>query len=178
MINEKLYWEDRYKNGHGSGYGSYGVQLVKKLGWIKALDGISSISEYGCGDFNFGKRVMELFPSASYTGTDLSELIVEKNQRLYPFAKFTTELEIPPADLVMCVDVVFHIFDEGELNTVLNKLDRAWTKYLVLTAYERDADLESNHVKIRKFNPERFGSPILREIIEEDGSLYFYIFKK
>lgn len=174
---EKSYWNSRYQSGHNSGYGSYGEQLSFKLGQLKKLEGIKSITEIGCGDFNFGKRVMELFPEASYTGNDISDFIIEKNTALYPFATFTTSEDVPPADLVICVDVLLHVYDKEEADKLLDRLEKLWTKYLVVTAYERDEEMVG-HVRIRTFDYKRFGEPIVREVVEHDGLLYFYIFKK
>ncbi len=177
MEYEKNYWDNRYKNGQDSGAGSYGEQLQHKLRLLSELKDINSISEFGCGDFNFGKHILEIFPNAIYTGMDVSEFIVEKNRELYPKYNFTSVGLLPKADLVLCVDVLFHVIYPDEVEEILKNLEQAWTKYLVITAYERDED-KFNHVRIRKFDYERFGQPIVREIVEEDGSLYIYVFKK
>lgn len=171
------FWEERYKNGTTSGYGSYGVQLQKKLDWLQDLD-VKTISEVGCGDFNFGRHLMMMYPDAQYTGFDISQFIVDRNQGLYPYAKFTNKPQLPKADLVLCVDVLFHVMEDTEVENILKSLDKLWTKYLCVTAYERNEDLNSHHVRIRKFDPSRFGTPIVREIVEEDGSLYFYLWEK
>lgn len=171
------YWDERYKNGLTSGYGSYGEQLQKKLNWLEELD-IKTITEVGCGDFNFGRHLLMMYPDARYTGYDISPFIVNRNQGLYPYASFTNDPKLPKADLVMCIDVLFHVLDDAECETLLNNLDKLWTKYLCITAYERDEDLNSHHVKIRKFDPARFGTPIIRETVEEDGDLKFYLFKR
>ena len=177
MINEKDYWNARYSQGGNSGYGSYDEQLDKKLAWILPLD-FDSICEVGCGDFNFGKNILRMHP-AKYLGLDISEYIVNKNKEDYPLFNFEVfnYHNAEPADLVLCVDVLFHIIEDKDVDRMLSELDRVWTKYLVITAYERDEKFE-NHVRIRKFDPSRFGTPIVREVVEEDGTLYFYIFKK
>ena len=175
-MNEKDYWNKRYHTGGSSGYGSYGEQLEKKLDWITPLE-YKTITEVGCGDFNFGKNLLERHP-ATYTGLDIAQIIIERNSNYYPEHRFLEMgKEIPRADLILCVDVLYHILDDNEYKQMLNQLDKAWTKYLVLTAYERDED-KDNHVRIRKFDPKQFGVPILREIVEENGQLYFYIFKR
>lgn len=174
---ETAYWNDRYNRGGNSGYGSYGDQMTQKVNWITPLD-FETVTEVGCGDFNFGSHILLNHP-AQYLGLDISEVVIDHNREIYPgrqrFQIFNGE--IPPADLLMCVDVLFHIINDEELELMLDKLEKAWTKYLVITAYERDEEFH-NHVRIRKFDYKRFGEPILREVIEEDGSLYFYIFKK
>ncbi len=182
---EKSYWNLRYSGGvpqdSTSGYGSYGVQLHRKLSWMKEFiedHEVSKIVEFGCGDFNFGRGVLALFPFSDYLGLDVSDVIVQRNQELFKAFKFKniTE-EAPEADLVMCVDVLFHVIEDDEVNKLLNRIEKSWTKYLVISAYERDEEMH-NHVRIRKFDYARFGEPVLRKIVEEDGELYFYIFKK
>ncbi len=181
-MDSKKYWDDRYAAGGTSGYGSYGEQLDKKLRWIFPLRDITTITEVGCGDFNFGMHLCTIFPKATYYGLDISPTIIERNRKLYPKAKFATidpEIDFPPADLLLCVDVLFHIMTAEETEALLQKLEKSWTKYLVITAYERDEEMNpAGHVRIRKFDYKRFGEPIVREIVEEDGSLYFYIYDK
>lgn len=176
-MNAKTYWNWRYSRGYSSGDGSYGKQLQKKLQWLSGLN-INSISEIGCGDFNFGESLMKMYPGIQYFGQDISNVIIEKNKEKYPNVKFSSLMEdVPPADMVMCVDVLFHILDIEDYEAVLNKLESIWTNYLVITAYEKDLDLK-NHINERKFDYKRFGEPIIREVVEEDGTLYFYLFKK
>src|SRR5689334_11892430 len=108
MEYEKSYWDKRYAEGGNSGYGSYGDQLAKKLNWLRGLD-VYSISEIGCGDFNFGKSVIELFPGSKYYGYDISRVIIAQNQAKYPEQVFTSSPVLPQSDLLLCVDVLFHI---------------------------------------------------------------------
>lgn len=177
MTDSKQFWNNRYATGGNSGYGSYGEQLAWKLGWLSGLN-IKTISEIGCGDFNFGKNLLDIYPYAKYTGEDFSDVIVEKNKKLFPEQTFTTNLdEVPPADLLLCVDVLFHVLDGEELKKLLLELNYRWIKYLAITAYERDEYL-GTHVVVRKFDYKQFGEPIIREVVEEDGELYFYLFKK
>ncbi len=176
MASEQ-YWDNRYSGGGNSGDGSYGEALQRKLDWLTGLDGVKSITDVGCGDFNFGKHLLELYPDAHYIGTDISEFIIQKNKKDFPQYVFTNTPDIPPADLILCTDVLLHVLTDEELESLLSKLEKVWTKYLVLTAYERDEEM-TNHVRIRKFDYKRFGEPVLREVCEEDGQMYFYIFRK
>lgn len=177
-MDSQEYWENRYRSGGNSGYGSYGDQLARKLAWLKNLEGIKTISEIGCGDMNFGSNLLKIYPKAKYVGSDISRGIVTQNQGRYPEHIFTTEnSEVPPADLVLCIDVLFHVLDDRELAELYKLLDKKWTKYLAITAYERDEYMEG-HVRIRRFNPRMFGIPVIREVVEADGQLYFYLFKR
>src|ERR1051326_1991766 len=129
---ETSFWNKRYSEGGNSGAGSYGPTLEKKLGWLSKLE-VNSISEIGCGDFNFGWRLLKLFPKASYFGTDISDIIINRLTDTYPQYTFKLGDEIPPADLVLCVDVLLHVIDDAEVEPLLQKLEKAWTKYLVIT---------------------------------------------
>src|SRR4051812_32210706 len=110
LPDAKNYWNSRYAGGGNSGYGSYDEQLGKKLKWLDGLRGIKTISEIGCGDFNFGSNLLKLYPNASYVGYDISDVVIQKNKLKYPDVNFTTiPREVPPADLVLCIDVFFHV---------------------------------------------------------------------
>lgn len=175
---EKSYWNLRYGAGGNSGYGSYGEQLTRKLNWLLPMK-FESICEVGCGDFNFGSHILaEHQECKKYVGLDISDTIIRKNQKLFPQHTFEVfEGFIYPADLLMCVDVLFHIIDDDDAERMIQDLEKAWKKYLVITAYERDEE-KHNHVRIREFDYKRFGEPLVREVVEADGMLYFYIFKK
>lgn len=179
VLDPRQYWNERYKRGGNSGDGSYGGQLEKKLNFLKGLD-IESITEIGCGDFNFGKHLMEMYPNATYNGTDVSEEILERNRKEYPQYNFYPSGGYnPPADLLLCIDVLFHITYGDEYENMLWTLQKDWKKYLAVTAYEyAQTDGLAPHVKIRPFNYHMFGEPIIREVIEEEGQMYFYLFKR
>lgn len=177
IVDPREYWNNRYADGGNSGYGSYGEQLEKKLKWLSGLD-VESITEIGCGDFHFGSELLKIYPNAKYNGCDISEVILKKNRELYPQHNFYPAGGYnPPADLLLCIDVLFHITYADEYANMLDTLEKTWTKYLAVTGYERDESL-GNHVRIRPFDYKRFGEPIIREIVEEDGEMYFYLFKK
>lgn len=176
-MSVQSYWDRRYTEGvWKSGYGSYGEQLKKKLKWLSGLD-IKSVSEVGCGDFNFGKHLLEIYPHALYAGHDISNVIIERNRIDYPQYFFYTRKDIASADLLLCIDVLFHVLDDEEYEQILDILEKKWTKYLAITAYEEE-QYSSPHLKIRKFDYKRFGKPIIRKVVEKEGSLYFYLWKK
>lgn len=176
-IDEKKYWDDRYYGGYTSGPASYGGQLVRKVQYIKDnVRDIKNITDIGCGDFTLGAKLCAMFPTASYLGMDISAVVVERNKGLYPRGQFQVMSDIPKSDLLLCVDVLFHVLDDEECEKLIDNLHNSWDNYLVITAYERNEE-KTNHVRIRKFPVEKFGTPIFKEEIEE-GGLYLYIFKK
>lgn len=177
-MESKLYWNLRYSQGGNSGYGSYGEQLEKKLKWLKPFH-VKKICEIGCGDFNFGKNLIPLLGAEKYEGYDISEQIIAINKENFPY--YTWGVYDKPvttdADMLLCVDVLLHVMDDKDYEQLLDNLEKAWNKYLVITAYEYDG-IKNDHLNIRNFDYKRFGEPIIREIVEEDGSLYFYLFEK
>lgn len=178
---ERAYWNRRYREGYDSGAGSYGEAMLRKVEWLRELQGVRTITEIGCGDFSFGSHLLSKIPHARYRGFDISDVIVQRNRQLYAgdrvsFYGLSGEL-IPPADLVLCVDVLFHIADDDAYAAMLQVLRQSWRKYLAVSAYEYDG-IRQGHVHIRKFDPSIFGKPLLREVTEADGEMRFYIFEK
>jgi len=51
---------------------------------------------------------------------DTSQVVIERNRIKFPNYEFNlpTEKEIPSADLLLCVDVLFHIVEENELQDI------------------------------------------------------------
>lgn len=180
---EREYWNRRYEefHPHSSGTGSYGEAMTRKVDALAALPFVSSVVEIGCGDFNFGRHLMDRFPDATYLGFDVSDEIIQRNGRWYelPRVHFQKAIscDMARADLLLCVDVLFHVIEDSDYEEMLKVLARSQWKYLAITAYEYDGP-SSSHVRIRKFDPSIFGEPILQETIEADGNLQFYIFKR
>lgn len=180
---EKCYWDSRYANGGDSGAGSQPGPIEKKVQWLSRLDWVSSVVEIGCGDFQFGRRLMDRLPMARYWGYDVSQVIVDRNQKMYglprvQFAQVPEADDLPATDLLMCVDVLFHVIDDRDYDYVIRRLAESKWRYLAVTAYEYDGP-SSPHLRIRKFDPSvMYGELIFREVIEEDGNLMFYLFQR
>lgn len=185
---EQKYWNDRYANHdpRGSGGGSYGEAMWRRAEVLAALPGVKSIVEIGCGDFNFGKHLTDRLPTVKYDGYDISDVVIDRNAARFETSSPRVEFHhygrgiseaIAKPDLLLCVDVLFHIISSDEYQGTLIMLERMWTKYLAVTAYEYDGQ-RLGHIHIRKFHPLRFGVPILQETTEEDGDMQLYIFKK
>lgn len=178
MLVEKDYWNGRYASNGTSGEGSYGDKLNNKLEVIKQLEEPLTIFEVGCGDFNFGKNIKQLFPKSKYRGVDISEVVVKRNTSLYGSKSISFSVSTgvyDKAELVMCVDVLFHIIRDEDYNNVLNGLKSAWVKHLVITACE-DKRESAEHMNIRPFDPSFFGTPAIRQLV--DVGTYLYVFSK
>ena len=91
---------------------------------------------------------------------------------------FTTKFPHFNYDLTPCIDVLYHVLDENEYLALLINLKQAlrFGKYLALTAYEKEQPT-APHLKIRKFDYKQFGKPIIRKIVEKEGSQYFYLYE-
>lgn len=123
-MNEKDYWEKRYKDGATSGKGSIGKMRLWKWNVIKKyLNTIDDVLDVGCGDLSFWSNL----DCKSYIGIDISPYIISKNQEERPNWKlicstadiFHSNIE---SRIVLCFDVLFHIINEKSYLTTLKNL--------------------------------------------------------
>mgnify|MGYP003338269088 CR=1 FL=1 len=115
--------------GMGSGGGS---TIKAALPYKKFLERflrdheIKSIVDLGCGDWQFSRFID--FAYASYKGFDVANTVVRENQK--NFASDTVSFEcfknyevLPPADLLVCKDVLQHLSND-EVKKALSILPR------------------------------------------------------
>lgn len=124
--DERAYWDERYVRGLTSGPGSAGAEAAWKVDQIlQACRGreIRSILDLGCGDGAIGRAVMAGLPGARYLGVDQAPSAVAHCRALAPEGAVYSEGDIcaPPTaedgisplspryDLVLCLDVLFHL---------------------------------------------------------------------
>ena len=178
-MDSQNHWDERYRKGGDSGYGSYGEQLNLKLRLIRNnIKDIKNIVDFGCGDFNFGLHVLGIFPDVYYFGIDQSIEIIQRNSSLYKHSFQQNNRLIIGADLILCVDVLLHILNEKDEKNIIDDLKKHWRKYLVISAFDHDGESEPNgQAVMRRFPEELFGKPIVKELLEPNG-MYFYIWKK
>ncbi|PWR19826.1 class I SAM-dependent methyltransferase [Zavarzinia compransoris] len=102
--------------GRSSGPGSDAFYNIPYRGFLEAfirLNGIGSIVDIGCGDWQFSRYVN--FRGARYLGLDVVESVVARNKRLFSsanvdFAVAPPGLEaLPAADLLIMKDVLQHL---------------------------------------------------------------------
>lgn len=128
------YWNKRYRGGVDSGGGSRGS--YRKWKW-KIINGYvdvktKSVLDVGCGDLQFlkGRKF------GSYLGFDISPYIIAKNQGLRPDLELAvrdvtiTHKGQPRYDVVLCMDLLFHIMDENGFVRLLENLNRWTGEYL------------------------------------------------
>jgi hypothetical protein len=152
----KSYWEVRYKNGGNSGSGSY-----EKFAEFKATilnefiikNNISKMIELGCGDGN----QLGYFSVKEYFGYDVSKTAISicknryKSDESKHFAIYGNEMEF--AELVISLDVLYHLVEFYIFEDYMFKLFKHSTKYVIIYS-SNDESLNKpleKHIKHRKF---------------------------
>jgi len=127
-MNEQ-YWNERYRSGIDSGKGSVGKYRAWKWQGIDHYVDVrkSSVLDVGCGDLQFwlGRDCN------NYIGIDISQVIIERARAKRPkwtfFLTDATERFPFEADVVLCMDLVFHIMTEEKLVRLLSNL-KSWAQ--------------------------------------------------
>lgn len=153
----KEYWDERYRSGGDSGTGSYGDLADFKADYIHAFlakHPVQTVLEFGCGDGN----QLRLMRYPRYLGLDVSAAAVERCAKIFrddPTKRFLVYTpgsltNLPPADLVLCLDVLYHITDEEEFRTTLRDIFASAAKYVILyTSLEKPPGDEPVHIRHR-----------------------------
>lgn len=149
------YWENRYATGGNSGAGSYGNLAQFKadiLNDFVQCNGIQSVIEFGCGDGN----QLSLSKYPRYTGFDVSATAIDmcknrfKGDATKQFYLMSESNSEQMAELVLSLDVIFHLVEDAVYFEYIQKLFRSSIKYVVI--YADDVDNETVfHIRSRKF---------------------------
>lgn len=153
----KDYWEKRYMKGGDSGVGSYGNFAEFKAEVInRFVDAhqVQSVIEFGCGDGN----QLGLAKYPTYLGFDISSAAVLRCRELFKSDRhksfsLTTEYSGETADLVLSLDVIFHLVEEDVFEQYMRKLFNASNRYVIIYSSNTDDNqgYEGSHVRHRKF---------------------------
>jgi SAM-dependent methyltransferase len=152
----KEYWNERYRSGGDSGAGSYGDLADFKADYIHgflAKHPVESVLEFGCGDGN-QLRLMR-FPR--YLGLDVSDAAVERCTGIFRedatkrFQVYTPGVlrDVPRADLVLCLDVLYHITDDADYLATLRDIFASSAKYVILYTILDEYPAGSPHGRTR-----------------------------
>jgi SAM-dependent methyltransferase len=205
FIGSAAYWEQRYAKGGNSGAGSRGTHAQFKaevLNRFVTEQGIGSVIEFGCGD---GEQ-LALAAYPRYLGFDVSpttlsntmakfEADASKSFALYDPERFSDRAGFITADLVLSLDVIFHLTEEEVYERHLQHVFGAARRHVVL--YTSDADdpgmdaefaphIRHHHVlrDVEKHYPEwrlaeRIENPHPWSAEDEDGSISdFFIYER
>jgi SAM-dependent methyltransferase len=115
-MDNRKFWNERYNSlpslGSGPGSRAYAAWIKRRLiADYVAARGVCSILDLGCGDMYWMAEVP--MGGVTYTGVDISDVIVERNRaRLPQFEFLLHDFAAAPlgrsADLVLCFDVLIH----------------------------------------------------------------------
>jgi hypothetical protein len=125
---------------------------------------------------------------ASYTGIDFSATVLANDRRLRPDWTFICADASDPLDIrgqvVLCMDMLFHVMDEAKLESILRNLAKWTVEYLFVYNWWQSPFGESTtDGKYQVFRPLLRYSSLLAplELIEEmrhDEIGALYVFRK
>lgn len=150
------YWEERYAGGDTSGSGSYGKLAQYKADFLNqfaAEKHIESVIEFGSGDGNQAS----LFNFNQYTGFDVSPTAVAKCREKFrddPTKQFfqIEEYKGEQAELVLSLDVIYHLIEDDVYEDYMRRLFQAGTRYVIVySSNDEAAGRNIEHVRHRKF---------------------------
>lgn len=151
------YWESRYEKGHGSGSGSHGELAKFKAKVINnffRIHKVKSVIDYGCGD---GTQLSLLYPP-EYVGIDVSATAVKICKEKYfgdnmkTFFLDKKFFEAPQkAELVLSLDVIFHLIEDEVFENYMKNLFNLSDKYCLIYSSNINLSSEASHVRHRCF---------------------------
>lgn len=156
FITSHQYWENRYRFGGNSGAGSYNRLAEYKGSVINDFiveNNVESVIELGCGDGN----QLGNFKVKNYVGFDVSKTAIHQCRKIYKndaskqFYLMESLGDIK-ADLVLSLDVIYHLVEDDVFVDYMEKLFSASNKYVIIYSSNTDKNFETApHVKHRKF---------------------------
>jgi SAM-dependent methyltransferase len=157
------YWESRYSLGGTSGLGSVGRLAEFKaavLNRFVAENGTQSVLEFGCGD---GQQ-LALAEYPTYVGLDVSPTAIRmcqdrfaadpsKSFYLYDPTAFVDRQRLFRADLVLSLDVIYHLVEDDIFDAYMRHVFAAADSHVVIYSTDRDTPSRRPHVRERRFTP-------------------------
>jgi len=152
------YWESRYVSGGNSGAGSYGCLLDFKAQVLNCFirdNGITSVQDFGCGD---GSLLRDLrLDGIQYYGYDISNFVLDKLKEEFKDKAFIhlDDYQNLTSDLVISIDVIFHLVNQESYEKYIQLIQRATTKFLIVYSSNiDDMGVFGNHIKHHMFVPD------------------------
>ncbi len=154
-FDSKKYWIERYESGRNSGLGSYGKLAEYKAAFVNSFikwNSVTSLIEFGCGDGNN----LSLIECESITGLDVSENALKRCFDLMPehlFLKATKPniKQVKKAELVLSMDVLYHLIEDDVYNQYIKDLVNMSSKYIIIYSCNFESNDFAQHVRPRKF---------------------------
>lgn len=157
-FSSKEYWNKRYQSGGNSGPGSFGHLAEFKSTTINQFikgHQIASVIEFGCGDGN----QLSLAEYPQYTGYDISTTAIDSCRNLFQSDgtksfHLTKDYNNQKADLILSLDVIFHLTEDAIFDNYMRLLFSASSRYVIIYSSNQNKQTESNapHVRHRNFS--------------------------
>ena len=162
FVGSRDYWENRYAEGGTSGTGSYGPLALFKAEVLNEFvreRGVQSVLEFGCGD---GSQ-LSLAKYPSYIGLDVSPSAIrrcidrfggdpDKSFFVYDCRAFQDHRRVFKSDLVLSLDVIFHLVEFEIYDRYLTQLFAAADRLVVIYSSNQDLDnTGGRHERHRRF---------------------------
>jgi hypothetical protein len=155
------YWESRYVGGGTSGAGSYGEQAEYKAAFLNAFvrdNDVATVVEFGCGDGN----QLRLATYPSYLGLDVSRTAIRmcleafqadasKSFLYYEPTAFADNARFVHGDLVLSLDVVYHLIEDEVYESYMRSLFSASDRFVIVYATDAERRVAAPHVRHRAF---------------------------
>ena len=134
-MRERMFWNGQYSGDKPIYKGSVGSYRKWKWKVIERFVDVrkKSVLDVGCGDLSFikGKRFK------NYLGLDISPVIIGRNRKKRPDLLFlnedVTQCQITQQfDVVLCMDLLFHIMTDKGFESLLRNLNNWTREYLFL----------------------------------------------
>ena len=188
------YWDKRYRQGRSSGAGSEGEEGSYKAQYVSEFvreHNVMNVLDWGCGDGQVLRKMS--LPGLGdpqyvvYTGVDVSPTILEAMRREFPSREFCSPEQAVKrgftAELALSMDVLFHLPDDGDYHTYLDRLFGSAEQHVIIYATNVAEGRTARHVYRRHFTPDieqRF--PDWRLAIAEpplrEGLASFFVYER
>jgi len=144
MFDNKNFWNERYETNIklGSGRGSRGkfIKMKETLvdGAVKQYN-VESVLDIGCGDCEVNKNIR----FKKYTGTDVSDYVIERNSILFPQRSFILAnfddltMSGKKYDMVICFDVLIHQPNLADYRKGITAIKNSFNKVALVSGFEK-----------------------------------------
>jgi 2-polyprenyl-3-methyl-5-hydroxy-6-metoxy-1,4-benzoquinol methylase len=175
--SERDFWNTRYARGSTSGAGSAGPEAQWKVEQIIRACGrrrIETVLDLGCGDGRLGRAVVDRLPGVSYLGVDQAPAALELARQVaaagmeYAQGDLTEGAEAPEselhqADLVLCLDVLFHLESAERHAAAIASICRFFRRLAIVAAW--------NPAIVDLYKGEFAGHTVYRPFVVADPSV-------
>jgi SAM-dependent methyltransferase len=156
MFDPVKYWNDRYAAGGTSGAGSFNKLAEFKAEIVNDFikkNLINTVLELGCGDGN----QLSLLECPLYKGVDISKYAIQLCKERFEndlSKKFClmSEFDYSKAELVLSLDVLFHVVDDDEFEQYIKLLFSSSKRYVMIYASDKDSNEPYSHFRTKAFS--------------------------